>query len=253
MKNNFKKILNKICAVERYREDESELVSAPQELPANIPPYISNMELVPKRLRDKLSPNCSRAIRMLEIPDMRGNNTGEGAVFPERFTGEKYKDIELNIFDFYQAFNAGGVQNQISAALCSELSITSDPNINDLFVEGWLNKTLRGPNGEIIPDDDAIYDDFIWDLLGRLPENEEEFNLCVEAFYYLLQKIRHIIQLYIAENNLNAPVPPELEEKVHEHPFTASNNDAFVSILKRIISCARKKLNNRVFISEDMV
>ena len=52
---------------------------------------------------------------------------------------------------------------------------------------------------------------------------------------------------------VSTSVLSKMEEKVHEHPFIASNNDAFVSILKRIISCARKKLKNRVFISEDMV
>jgi len=252
MKNNFKKILNKICAVERYSEDESELVAAPQDLQANIPRPISNMELVPKRLRDKISPKCALAIGMLPIPNINGTIISEGSVY-ERFAGEKYKNIELHLEDFYQAFNGRGIQNHISDALCSELIITSNSAINETFVENWLNQTLRGPDGRIIPLEDPIYDDWIWDLLGRLPENEEEFNLCVEAFYYLLQKIRIVIELYIAENNLNMPVPPELEEKGYEHPFTSSNNDAFVSIVKKIIACAKKKLNNRVMISEDMV
>jgi hypothetical protein len=246
MKNNFKLILNKLLALEIVRDENQKEPPSPALEPTDwrdLYEPLNVMDLLPKTLRQGLSNECLRHIKLMPFPHIsviRGADEIE------------FNSIMLNPTELKSLFSENRIQNHIIASLCNKILVTDIPSIN----KEWINTWMAGIVDENFPEE--FYDDGFWDFFGRTVGNDEDFAKCLEAYIKIMDNLARLYTDYMAIHSneifsFQNPIffiPELLRTPGTPHPLKFTRNKAEQYIVSRLFECVTDKIQRRRLIPE---
>jgi hypothetical protein len=141
------------------------------------------------------------------------------------------------------------MQNFLAARICEKYNAPQDPQkakevLN--FIDEWFSKAALGLNEDEIEQLPTpwLFDDGIWDLLGRLGENQTDtcIDNCLGMVHDLFTKLVSIARE--AHGIELAFSVPSLDPKGVQRPdpFWGAKYPAMKTVMEKIINCVQKKL-----------
>jgi hypothetical protein len=246
MRKDLTKILNKLLALEIVRDENQKEPPAPALEPTDwrdLFEPLNVMDLLPKTLRQGLSNECLRHIKLMPFPH----------ISVIRGAGEnRFNSIMLNPTELRSLFSENQIQNHIIASLCNKILVTDIPSIN----KEWINTWMAGIVDENFPEE--FYDDGFWDFFGRTVGNDEDFAKCLEAYIKIMDNLGRLYADYMAINsneifsfeNPDFFIPELLYIPDSPHPLKFTRNKAEQYIVSRLFECVTDKIQRRRLIPE---
>jgi hypothetical protein len=246
MKNNFKLILNKLLALEIVRDENQKWPPVPDTHPpdwGNLYETLNVMDVLPEKIRQGLSNECLRHIKLMPFPNI-------SAI---RMPGEnRFDSIMLNPTELRSLFSENRIQNHIIASLCNKILVTDNPSIN----KEWINNWMAGIVDENFPEE--FYDDGYSDFFFRTVGNYEDFAKCLEAYIKIMDNLGRLYADYITTHsnetfsfeNPDFFIPELLYIPVTPHPLRYTYNKAEQHILLGLFQCVTDKIQRRRLIPE---